>query len=256
MWTPPFRTSFLYEAPDSQLGSHPLWAVRTKRWKYLRTGSPEDPEQPEFEELYDLTSDPHEMHNLAENLEHASELEQLRRLLQQHREDPAHDADPNWAAALDGDIAAWLARAERHLTQADARLDRVEAYALYRLAARHGSEEAQTRMAELEPTLSAAELGVARIECSQCRRIQAEKAGIVSPLSFRRLTLDGVVVEGQRRTALIGGEAIQVGETVLLRARPYSDRIRAECLEIGLNWVRLRAEGTEVRLSLPETRVQ
>ena len=57
-----WRTDFLYEAPQPQLGSKPLWAVRGERWKYIETRvSPGE----SFEELYDLRTDPQEMKNLA-----------------------------------------------------------------------------------------------------------------------------------------------------------------------------------------------
>ncbi len=59
-----WRREFLYEAPESQLGSRPLWAVRTERWKYIETRV--DPATDRrFAELYDLPADPHEQRNLA-----------------------------------------------------------------------------------------------------------------------------------------------------------------------------------------------
>jgi arylsulfatase A-like enzyme len=65
-----WRSSFLYEAPIPALGSWPLFAVRTREWKYIQTYDPEDRSGPAFEELYDLRDDPHEMTNLAGLEEH------------------------------------------------------------------------------------------------------------------------------------------------------------------------------------------
>lgn len=53
-----WRTKFVYEAPQSQLGSQPLWAVRTQDQKFI-----EYPGE-SFQEFYDLKSDPDERHNL------------------------------------------------------------------------------------------------------------------------------------------------------------------------------------------------
>ncbi len=61
-----WRKAFLYEAPDPQLGSRPLWAVRTGDWKYIETGLGKDAGEPgTFRELYDLKADPEERENLA-----------------------------------------------------------------------------------------------------------------------------------------------------------------------------------------------
>jgi arylsulfatase A-like enzyme len=62
--TAKWRGAFLYEAPQSQLESRPLWAIRTQRWKLIETHM--DPGTGEvFHELYDLQNDPREMQNLA-----------------------------------------------------------------------------------------------------------------------------------------------------------------------------------------------
>jgi len=63
------RDHVFYEAPDSQLGSYPLYAIRNNRWKYIQTFDPEEPDQLMFEELYDLKSDPSEIYNLVDKTE-------------------------------------------------------------------------------------------------------------------------------------------------------------------------------------------
>jgi len=60
-----WRTEFLYEAPTPQLGSRPLWAVRTEGWKYVRTEDPREPSRIMSEELYDLAADACETNNLS-----------------------------------------------------------------------------------------------------------------------------------------------------------------------------------------------
>jgi len=92
-----WRSSFVYEAPDSQLGSLPLWAVRTERWKYISTlmsdGSP-------FEELYDLQQDPDEMTNLAAQPSVKNQLAEFRAAVERHRTRTARaarrDATRGW----------------------------------------------------------------------------------------------------------------------------------------------------------------
>jgi arylsulfatase A-like enzyme len=67
----PWRRSFLYEAPTPSLGSWPLYAVRTDRWKYIQTFDKADRQRLAFEELYDLKTDPKETTNLAGQARHA-----------------------------------------------------------------------------------------------------------------------------------------------------------------------------------------
>mgnify|MGYP006288266841 CR=1 FL=1 len=76
-----WRDGFLYEAPTSSLGSRPLFAFRTRRWKYIRTCPPQDISRTEFEELYDLQRDPHETTNLAPDPRFAEVLAELRKRL-------------------------------------------------------------------------------------------------------------------------------------------------------------------------------
>jgi arylsulfatase A-like enzyme len=59
------RDEIFYEAPESNLGSYPLYAIRTKEWKYIQTYDNQDTSRLIFEEIYHLTDDPHEMNNLA-----------------------------------------------------------------------------------------------------------------------------------------------------------------------------------------------
>lgn len=81
-----WRTSILYEALQPELGSWPLLAVRTERWKYIQTlESDTDPPKPAFDELYDLSADPGETRNLASDKEHADTLRELQAELARHR---------------------------------------------------------------------------------------------------------------------------------------------------------------------------
>jgi arylsulfatase A-like enzyme len=73
-----WRDSILYEAPEPELGSWPLVAVRTSRWKYIQTSDIKNHEELAFEELYDLQADPHETANLAGRPEHVAVQARLR----------------------------------------------------------------------------------------------------------------------------------------------------------------------------------
>lgn len=76
-----WRSSFLYEAPTPSLGSWPLYAVRTDRWKYIQTFDKDNPTRLAFEELYDLHTDPHEMTNLGGRTQQADRQAGLKREL-------------------------------------------------------------------------------------------------------------------------------------------------------------------------------
>ncbi|QDT64329.1 sulfatase-like hydrolase/transferase [Calycomorphotria hydatis] len=75
-----WRSSFLYEVPKTQLGVRPLHAMRTERWKYIRTPLEDGMV---FEELYDLEADSIEMRNLAGEAEQSETVAQLRDALSQ-----------------------------------------------------------------------------------------------------------------------------------------------------------------------------
>ncbi len=83
-----WRTSFLYEAPTPQLGSEPLWAVRTQRWKYIETQISEDPDD-RFAELYDMQADAVEIKNLGREPEQQETVEKLTAQLRCHQKEIA-----------------------------------------------------------------------------------------------------------------------------------------------------------------------
>lgn len=78
-----WRTNFLYEAPTPQLGSRPLWAVRSKRWKYIETQIGRDET---FTELYNVQSDTVELQNLASDPDHQPVTTRLAKELRRHRQ--------------------------------------------------------------------------------------------------------------------------------------------------------------------------
>jgi arylsulfatase A-like enzyme len=73
-----WRKSLLYEAPTPCLGSRPLVALRTHRYKFIQTFDINQPTNVVFEELYDLKQDPKEMKNLAGKADYAETIQQLR----------------------------------------------------------------------------------------------------------------------------------------------------------------------------------
>jgi arylsulfatase A-like enzyme len=80
-----WRKSFLYEAPTAQLGSQPLWAVRTERWKYIETQLSNE-SGTVFTELYDLHADAIEKSNLAQDPRHYQRARELSAQLSRYRE--------------------------------------------------------------------------------------------------------------------------------------------------------------------------
>lgn len=84
-----WRSTFLYEAPESQLGSEPLWAVRDTRWKYIETRTSKDEEEV-FRELYDLQNDPTEMTNLAYEAAQKERIDAMSRQLRKLQAEVNH----------------------------------------------------------------------------------------------------------------------------------------------------------------------
>jgi arylsulfatase A-like enzyme len=80
-----WRKSFLYEAPTPQLGSQPLWAVRSKRWKYIETRVRKGPDEV-FAELYDLHADAIEKSNLATDPQYQALVNDLAGQISRHKE--------------------------------------------------------------------------------------------------------------------------------------------------------------------------
>lgn len=80
-----WRSAVYYEAPEPQLGSQPLAAVRDARWKYIQTYASEQPDSVIFEELYDVQTDPYELTNLAQEAEQAGRLARMARQLDELR---------------------------------------------------------------------------------------------------------------------------------------------------------------------------
>jgi len=73
-----WRESFLYEAPTPSLGSRPLLALRTQRYKLVQTFDVDEPSRVVFEELYDLQQDPKETKSLADVPDYSNVLKRLR----------------------------------------------------------------------------------------------------------------------------------------------------------------------------------
>lgn len=71
------RESFLYEAPTPSLGSQPLLALRTQRYKLVQTYDDDELSQVVFEEFYDLQQDPKEMKNPADVPDYSTILQRL-----------------------------------------------------------------------------------------------------------------------------------------------------------------------------------
>ena len=97
-----WRQNFLYEAPTPQLGSHPLWAIRDAKWKYVRT---ELDDGTFFDELYDLTSDAIEANNVADKAENAAILNHFMASLKQQR-DQIEASRPDQAQRRSGNFAS------------------------------------------------------------------------------------------------------------------------------------------------------
>ena len=89
------RSAIFYEAPESNLGSYPLYAIRTRDWKYIQTYDNKDPSRLIFEEIYHLGEDPFEMNNLAGDGSMADKLDDFSRMVAGYRDFVAGSGDSN-----------------------------------------------------------------------------------------------------------------------------------------------------------------
>ena len=80
-----WRQSFLYEAPTPCLGSRPLMALCTRRYKLIQTYDLDESVKVVFEELYDLRQDSQEIKNLTDDPDYSTILERLRDQLKRSR---------------------------------------------------------------------------------------------------------------------------------------------------------------------------
>ena len=72
--TPEWRTDFLYEHRFDNKDIPKSQGVRGERWVYARF----DEQVPVYEQLFDLRNDPHQLHNLATDAQHAKVLAEQR----------------------------------------------------------------------------------------------------------------------------------------------------------------------------------
>ncbi len=79
---PQWRDVFFYEALQPELGSWPMMAVRTHRWKLIQTFDVNEPSKLVFEELYDLQTDPDELKNRIETERYGPIVKELRQKLE------------------------------------------------------------------------------------------------------------------------------------------------------------------------------
>ena len=82
---PEKRNHIYYQAPTPQLGSQPLAALRTDRYKYIETYQKENLQEIIFRELYDLENDPHELTNLAAEEAHQDLVKQFSQTLKKEK---------------------------------------------------------------------------------------------------------------------------------------------------------------------------
>ncbi|MGD1891890.1 MAG: sulfatase-like hydrolase/transferase [Cyclobacteriaceae bacterium] len=80
------RAHIYYQAPTPQLGSYPLAALRTDRYKYIETYSETNTTEIVFRELYDLKTDPYELSNLINDSAYDQLVQQLQNTLQQEKQ--------------------------------------------------------------------------------------------------------------------------------------------------------------------------
>ncbi len=81
-----FRKEIFYEAPVTQLGSYPLFAIRNQQWKFIQTYDNESVDSLVYEELYDLEEDTFEMVNLIGDKKYREKCDSFGARLNQYRE--------------------------------------------------------------------------------------------------------------------------------------------------------------------------
>ncbi len=79
------RDDIFYEAPVTQLGSYPLFAIRSNEWKYIQTYDNINQDSLIYQELYHLKTDPLEMNNLALKEDYSEKCKKFSVSLKEYR---------------------------------------------------------------------------------------------------------------------------------------------------------------------------